>query len=55
MRISDLEAAAVLLLKFMEEMVYIIKFGSTDIKEKRLLKEIEDLMCRYLLIDSLKS
>ncbi|KQC09032.1 MAG: hypothetical protein APR62_03500 [Smithella sp. SDB] len=55
MRISDLEAAAVLLLKFMEEMVHIIKFGSTDIKEKRLLKEIEDLMCRYLLIDSLKS
>jgi len=53
LRISDLEAAAVMLLKFMEEMVHLMKFGSYDIKEKRLLKEIEDLMCRYLLIDGL--
>jgi len=51
LRTTDIEAAAVILLKFMEEMVHLMKFGSTDIKEKRLLKEMEELMCRYLLID----
>lgn len=38
LRTADIEAAAVILLKFMEEMVHLIKFGSTDIKEKRLTK-----------------
>jgi len=48
-RIKDFEAAAVLLLKFMEEMLHQIKFKNTGIEEKRLLKEIEDMICRYLL------
>ena len=48
-RIRDFEAAAVLLLKFMEEMLHQIKFKSTDVEDKRLLKEIEDMICRYLL------
>ncbi|HNZ65083.1 MAG TPA: TetR family transcriptional regulator [Smithella sp.] len=48
-RISDFEAAAVLLLKFMEDMIHQIKFASTGVDEKRLLKEIEDMICRYLL------
>jgi len=50
LRISDFEAAAVLLLKIMEEMFHQIKFASTDVEEKRLLKEIEDMICRYLLL-----
>jgi len=48
-RIRDFEAAAVLLLKFMEEMLHQIKFKGTDVEDKRLLKEIEDMICRYLL------
>jgi hypothetical protein len=48
-RVSDFEAAAVLLLKFIEDMIHQIKFASTDVDEKRLLKEIEDMICRYLL------
>jgi AcrR family transcriptional regulator len=48
-RITDFEAAAVLLLKFIEDMIHQIKFASTGVNEKRLLKEIEDMICRYLL------
>jgi AcrR family transcriptional regulator len=48
-RISDFEAAAVILLKFMEEMMHQIKFNSTGVEAKRLLKEIEDIILRYLL------
>lgn len=48
-RISDFEAAAVLLLKFMEDMIHQIKFASAGVDEKRLLREIEDMICRYLL------
>jgi hypothetical protein len=33
----------------MEEMLHQIKFKNTGIEEKRLLKEIEDMICRYLL------
>ena len=50
-RISDFEAAAVLLLKCSEEIIHQIKYGGTDIQEKRFLKELEDLICRYLLIE----
>lgn len=48
-RISDYEAAAVLLLKVIEEMIHQVKFDSTDVDKKRLLNEIEDMICRYLL------
>ena len=48
-RVTDFEAAAVLLLKFMEEMLHQIKFKSSGIENKRLMKEIEDMICRYLL------
>jgi AcrR family transcriptional regulator len=51
-RVSDFEAAAVLLLKFIEDMIHQIKFASTDVDEKRLLKEIEDMICRYLLSEN---
>lgn len=48
-RVTDFEAAAVLLLKFMEEMLHQIKFKSSGIENERLIKEIEDMICRYLL------
>lgn len=51
-RISDFEAAAILLLKFMEDMIHQIKLASTGVDEKRLLKEIEDMICRYLLLEN---
>jgi len=50
LRVSDYEAASVLLLKIMEDMIHQIKFASTGVDEKRLLKEIEDMICRYLLL-----
>jgi AcrR family transcriptional regulator len=50
LRVSDFEAAAVLLLKLIEDMIHQIKFASTDVDEKRLQKEIEDMICRYLFI-----
>jgi AcrR family transcriptional regulator len=49
LRVTDFEAAAVLLLKFMEEMLHQLKFKSSGIENKRLMKEIEDMICRYLL------
>jgi len=51
-RITDFEAAAVLLLKFMEEMLHQIKFKGTGIPDKRLLREIENMICRYMLRES---
>lgn len=51
-RVSDFEAAAVLLLKLIEDMIHQIKFASTDVDGKRLVKEIEDMICRYLLSEN---
>lgn len=49
LRVSDFEASAVLLYKMMDNMIQQIKFNSTGVGKKRLLKEIEDMVCRYLL------
>lgn len=49
LRISDFEASAVLLYKMMDNMIQQIKFKNTGVDKKRLLKEIEDMVCRYLL------
>lgn len=51
-RISDFEAAAVLLLKCAEEMMHQIKFNSTGVEKDRLIKQMEDLVLRYLLPDN---
>ena len=51
-RISDFEAAALILLKFAEEMMHQIKFDNTGIEANRLIKETEDMICRYLLPES---
>lgn len=48
-RVTDFEAAAVLLLKFMEEMLHQIKFKGTGISDQRLLREIENMIFRYLM------
>lgn len=48
-RISDCEAAAVILLKCAEEMMHQIKFDSTGVTKERLLSEMEDIVLRYLL------
>lgn len=48
-RISDFEAAAVLLLKCAEEMMHQIKFKSTGIEKERLINEMGDIVLRYVL------
>lgn len=48
-RVTDFEAAALILLKFAEEMMHQIKFDNTGIEKKRLIKETEDVILRYLL------
>lgn len=49
LRVSDLEASAALLYKMMDNMILQIKFNTTGVSKKRLLKEIEDMVCKYLL------
>ena len=51
-RISDFEAAAFILLKFAEEMMHQIKFDNTGLETKRIIKETEDIILRYLLSES---
>ena len=51
-RISDFEAAALILLKFAEEMMHQIKFDNTGIETDRIIKETEDIILRYLLPDN---
>jgi len=48
-RVSDFEAAALILLKFVEEMMHQIKFDNTGIETERLIGEMEDIILRYLL------
>ncbi len=48
-RVSDFEAAAVILLKCAEEMLHQIKWNSTGIKKERLINEMGNIILRYLL------
>jgi glutamate mutase epsilon subunit len=48
-RVSDFEAAAVLLLKCAEEMMHQITFNSTGVEKERLTHEMGDIVLRYLL------
>lgn len=48
-RVSDFEAAAVILLKCAEEMLHQIKWNSTGIEKERLINEMGDIVLRYLL------
>ena len=52
LRISDFEAAAVVLLKCAEEMLHQIKWNSTGLEKERLINEMSDIALRYLLSDN---
>ena len=49
-RIDDYEAAAILLHRIGDDVIHQIRIIGTDIDRKRLLKELEDMICRYLLL-----
>jgi AcrR family transcriptional regulator len=49
-RVTDFEAAAILLHKISDDMVHQVRIFGTDIDKKRILKELEDMICRYLLL-----
>jgi hypothetical protein len=51
-RVSDFEAAAVILLKCAEEMLHQIKWNSTGIEKGRIINEMGDIVLRYLLPES---
>lgn len=50
-RVKDAEAAAILLHRIGEEIIHHIKIMGADIDGKRLLAELEDMVCRYLLVE----
>ena len=50
-RVRDFEAAAILLNRAADEIIHRIRIIGTDIDEKRMLRELEDMICRYLLVE----
>lgn len=50
-RITDYEAAATVIMRVCDEIVHRIRLFTPKIEEKRLISELEDMMCRYLLKD----
>ncbi len=50
-RVKDIEAAAVLLYRVVDEIIHRIRIMGTDIDNTRMLGELEDMVCRYLLPD----
>jgi AcrR family transcriptional regulator len=48
-RIDDFEAAAILLHSIADEVIHQVRIFGMDIDNKRILKELEDMICRYLL------
>ncbi len=54
-RVEDLEAAAVLLYRTGEEIVHRIRVVGSEIDGQRLLAELEEMMCRYLLKDETRA
>jgi AcrR family transcriptional regulator len=49
-RVDDVEAAALLLFRTSDEIIHRIMFNKDEIKEERLLRELEDMICSYLFI-----
>lgn len=49
-RVKDPEAAAILLHRVGEEIIHHIKIMGSDIDGRRLLAELEDMLCSYLLL-----
>jgi AcrR family transcriptional regulator len=52
LRISDLDAAAVLVLRIVEDTTHGIKYDKETIGKERLVSELTDMLCRYLLKQS---
>lgn len=48
-RVADLEAAAEMIFLVSDEMIHRIKITGSDTMSERLLKELEDMLCRFLL------
>lgn len=48
LRISDIEASARIIYKSAEEVIHSINIFKPDIDENRLLRSLEDMICRYL-------
>lgn len=49
LRVTDLEAAATVIYRASDEIVHRIKIFQPNIEGGRLINELEDMMCRYLL------
>jgi len=50
-RVKDFEAAAELLFRVSDEIIHRIRIIGTDIEGGRLLAELEEMICRYLLVE----
>ncbi len=50
-RVKDIEAAALLLYRVSEEIIHRIRFMGSEIDGARILAELEEMVCRYLLIN----
>jgi AcrR family transcriptional regulator len=49
-RVTDFEAAAILIHKVGDDVIHQIRIIGMDIDKKRILKELEDMICSYLLL-----
>jgi len=49
-RVKDVEAAAVMLYRVGDEIIHRIRIMGTEIDKERILAELEDMICRYLLV-----
>lgn len=50
LRVSDLEAAAIMIFKLSDEIIHMVKINGAPIEEGRLIAELEDMLCQYLVI-----
>jgi AcrR family transcriptional regulator len=49
-RVKDVEAAAVMLYRIGDEIIHRIRIMGMEIDKERILAELEDMICRYLLV-----
>lgn len=50
-RVRDTEAASILLHRISEEIIHYTRIMGADIESGRLLAELEDMVCRYVLME----
>ncbi len=48
LRVTDLEAAAIIIVSAVESIVHMIKIDKPQIEEDRLIKELSEMITRYL-------